>query len=303
MSDTATTPAAPNPGRTVSVVLGSFNRRWYLQQVIACLRRELTGVAAEIIVVEGGSTDGSVSWLTRQKDVLLILQHNRGAWRGRPLERRTWGSFMNLAMKAARGKYVLMISDDCLLDVGALANGLAEFEQAVREGRNLGALAFPFLEWPTQEKLWVRKVFDQVYVNHGLFLRAAMEQVHWIDEEFKFYFADFDLCMRLVQAGYEIGIARAAYALHNYHANTFLRSDNSATGNFDTARILAKWSGTSPEARPDQLKAWQYCEGQLTPATLHIFERRWRCPAFVRYALATYGEAWLRRQANFWRAS
>lgn len=290
---TETSEAAPRI--QVSVVLGSFNRRWYLQKTIAGLRRQLAGVAGEIIVVEGGSTDGSVAWLARQKDVLLILQHNRGTWRGRPVERRSWGSFMNLAMKAARGTYVLMISDDCLLDTGALAAGLAEFEQAARDGRNLGALAFPFLEWPTISQLWVRKVFGQVYVNHGLFLRAALEQVGWIDEAFRFYCADFDLCMRLRQAGYQIDVAREARALHSYHANTFLRKGNTDQAQGDTQRLLAKWRDRCPDAQPDQLNQWDFQEGQITPETLRIFTQRWRDPAFARYALATYGRAWLRQ--------
>jgi len=301
MNDLTTTPAASNPGLTVSVVLGSFNRRWYLQQAIACLRRELAGIAAEIIVVEGGSTDGSVPWLARQKDVLLILQHNRGTWQGRPLERRTWGGFMNLAMKAARGKYVLMISDDCLLDAGALASGLTEFEQAASEGRNLGGLAFPFLEWPTIQQLWVRKVFGQVYVNHGLFLRSALEQVGWIDEGFEFYYADFDLCLRLLQAGYHIEVARGARALHSYHANTYLRKDNRDRAQGDRKRLLAKWSAVWPNADPAQLNQWEYREGHVTPALLRVFERRWRSPAFARYAIATYGKAWLREWIGRWQ--
>jgi len=206
---------------------------------------------------------------------------------------------MNLAMKCARGKYVLMISDDCLLDVGALTSGLAEFEAAVNAGRNLGALAFPFLEWPTQQKLWVRKGFGQVYVNHGLFLRAALEQVGWIDEGFRFYFADFDLCMRLIQSGYQIDVARGARALHSYHANTFLRKDNMGLAQGDTNRLLAKWREAWPDAKPSQLNEWEYQEGCVTSATLQIFERRWRSPNFIRYAFATYGKAWLQSCINW----
>lgn len=278
----------------VTAVLGSYNRRWFLQRSLDSLRHELATIPHEIIVVEGGSTDGSVNWLTRQKDVLLILQHNHGTWHGQPVERRSWGGFMNLAMKAARGKYVLMVSDDCLLDAGTLASGLAEFEQVLGEGKNLGALAFPFLEWPTIQRPWVRKAFGQVYVNHGLFLRAALERVGWIDDNFRFYFADFDLCMRMVQAGYQIDVARDARVLHSYHANTFLRKGNMALAQGDTKRLLAKWREVWPDAQPAQLNEWEYREGHISPATLRVFERRWHSPAFIRYAIATYGRAWLR---------
>lgn len=287
----------------VSIVLGSFNRKWYLQQTVACLRRELKTVGGEIIIVEGGSTDGSVEWLVKQKDVILILQHNKGDWRGHPLEQRSWGGFMNLGFKCARGQYILMVSDDVILEAGALASGIQEFESALTAGQKLGALAFPWLEWPTQPKLWIRKVFGQIYVNHGLFLRAALEQVGWIDEGFQFYFADFDLCMRLIQAGYQIDISRGARALHNYHANTFLRKNNMDRAQGDKKYLLEKWHPLWQDANPSQLNEWEFQTGGLTPATLQVFERRWRSPAFVCYALATYGRAWLRQWADRWQGS
>jgi GT2 family glycosyltransferase len=293
----------PPDALQVSIVLGSFNRKWYLQQTVACLRRELKAVGGEIIIVEGGSTDGSVEWLAKQKDVVLILQHNKGDWQGEPLERRSWGGFMNLGFKCARGKYILMVSDDVILERGALTNSIREFESALAAGQKLGALAFPWLEWPTLPKLWVRKVCGRVYVNHGLFLRTALEQVGWIDEGFQFYFADFDLCLRLTQAGYRIDIARDARALHNYHANTFLRKDNMDRAQGDKQYLLDKWQHVLRDVRPAQLNEWEFQTGCLTAETLQVFERRWRDPAFVRYALATYGRAWLREWTGHWQGS
>ena len=274
-----------SPPVRLSVVLGSYNRRWYLQQTLACLRRELADLSAEIIVVEGGSTDGSVAWLARQKDVVLILQHNRGRWQGRPLERRTWGGFMNLGFKAARGEWILMVSDDLILEAGAVRGALAEWEQAEAAGERWGALAFPWLEWPTQQKLWIRKVFNQPYVNHGLFRRSALAEVGWIDESFQFYFADFDLCQRLRERGYQVAISRTARALHNYHANTFLRAGNTAISGQDTELLLARWGHRLPGAGRDTLNQWDYVEGELAPETRRVFEHRWRDPAFAGYAL------------------
>lgn len=297
-----TTPAKSQDTRhlspLVSIVMGSFNRKWYLQQTVACLRHELKSVGGEIIIVEGGSTDGSVEWLAHQKDVVLILQHNKGAWQGQPLERRTWGGFMNLGFKCARNKYVLMVSDDVILEAGALAKGVQEFEVALTSGEKLGALAFPWLEWPIQQKLWVRKVFGQVYVNHGLFLRQALEEVGWIDENYQFYFGDFDLCMKLRGKGYKISVAHNALAMHNYHANTFLRKSNTSLSQHDADKLLKKWSGVLPDVCRENLHQWEYMNGKLTPATLDVFSRRWRDPAFATYAISTYGKAWIKQIAD-----
>src|SRR5688500_6190682 len=102
-------PASDRP--LVSVVVGSYNRRRFLEQAIESVRGNGARTTYEQIVVDGGSTDGSVDWLVRQRDVITIVQHNRGDFRGTPVRRRSWGYFMNLGFKAAQGRYILMISD------------------------------------------------------------------------------------------------------------------------------------------------------------------------------------------------
>ena len=119
-------PKDPMSRPTVSVVIGSYNRIDFLKLTLESVRRELEPAAAEIIVVDGGSDDGSLEWLIAQKDIVTIVQHNRGTWRGKPVKRRSWGYFMNLGFKSAQGKYVCMLSDDCLVVPGAIRNGIED---------------------------------------------------------------------------------------------------------------------------------------------------------------------------------
>ena len=88
---------------TVSVVIGTYNRKNSLKKTIETLRDELDSAPfkSEIIIVDGGSTDGTLNWLKKQKDAITIIQHNRGKWRGIQIERRSWGYFMNLGFKCA----------------------------------------------------------------------------------------------------------------------------------------------------------------------------------------------------------
>ena len=140
----------------VSVVIGSFNRRRLPRQTIESVRSELEGVECEILIVDGGSTDGTTKWLLNQRDVITIVQHNRGAWSGRPVQQRSWGYFMNLGFMAAHGKYVCMLSDDCLVVPDAIKNGLRLFEQKLEAGHKLGAVAFYFRDWPGEESVSCR---------------------------------------------------------------------------------------------------------------------------------------------------
>src|SRR5262245_59024557 len=137
----------------VSVVLGSYNRKEFLKTAIESIRRNGITVTYEIIVIDGGSTDGTLGWLARQKDVITITQHNRSRLEGTP--KRSWGYFMNLGFKCAEGQYIVMISDDSLLVPGAVMNGLQHCQSLRAQGRAIGAVAFYWRNWPEQHDYWV----------------------------------------------------------------------------------------------------------------------------------------------------
>lgn len=236
----------------ISVVLGSYNRRRFLHGTLESVRENGITVPYETIVVDGGSTDGSVRWLTDQKDVVTIVQHNRGEFRGRALERRSWGYFMNLALKSAQGKYLLMISDDCLLVPGAVMAGFEHFEAALAAQRPVAALAFPWRDWPVRDDYRVgRTLGGRMLVNHGLFLREALEAVDFIDEErYRFYHGDSDLALRLWDAGRTIEACPTAFVEHFSHANVAVRATNESVEPTDRATLVARWSETFDDGSP-----------------------------------------------------
>ena len=236
----------PADQKLVSVVIGSFDRKRFLRLTIESVREELTrlGSPGEIIVIDGGSTDGSVSWLARQKDVITIVQHNRGDWRDRPVARRSWGYFMNLGFKCAQGKFVCLLSDDCLLVPGALQNGCALFEERLLEGEPVGAVAFYWRNWPEQERYWVGKTFgERMHVNHGLYLREALEEIGYADEEaFYFYHADSDICLRLADRGFSCIAGAGSFVEHYSYANVAVRKSNSEHQRRDWATYVDRWA-------------------------------------------------------------
>lgn len=229
----------------VSVVLGAYNRYQFLPLTIASIRQELSAVDHEILVVDGGSDDGSLQWLMEQKDIITIVQHNRGEWLGKPITRRSWGYFMNLAFKAAQGKYVCMLSDDCLLVPGAIKNGISFFDAQRESGRNVGALAFYWRDWSKSIPYHVGHTLgDKLYVNHGMYLNQALRDVDYIDQDtFFFYNGDGDLCLKLWQKGYEILASPDSYIEHYPHANVDVRKTNYDRFKSDLKNYLNKWEG------------------------------------------------------------
>ncbi len=75
---------------TVSIVLGTYNRKAFLQEAIQSIRQNGITLPYEIIVVDGGSTDGSTEWLIDQSEIITIVQHNRTSDVNEVSKRRSW---------------------------------------------------------------------------------------------------------------------------------------------------------------------------------------------------------------------
>jgi len=232
---------------TISVVLGTYNRFPFLKLAIASIRKELLNFSPgyEIIVIDGGSTDGSLKWLLKQKDIITIVQHNRGKWHGKEVPRKSWGYFMNLGFKCAQGKYICMLSDDCLVIPGAIKNGYDLFEKKLCGDEKIGAMAFYWRNWPWQKKYWVGLTLgDRMFVNHGMYLSSAIKEVGYIDEEtYGFYHADGDVCLKMWHAGYKCIDSQNSYIEHFLHANIKCRKRNYENQIQDWNNYLRKWEG------------------------------------------------------------
>lgn len=107
-------------GFRISVVIPVLNERAGLPAVIESVRSAVAG--AEIIAVDGGSTDGSLEWLRSQIDVRVIE-----SVRGKGIQQNTGG-------RIAGGDVVLFLHADCLLpeSAGRLIS------EAMRDRRNAG---------------------------------------------------------------------------------------------------------------------------------------------------------------------
>jgi len=238
----------PQPKALLSVVLGSYKRKSFLIHTINSIRKELKRLEfkTEIIVVDGGSDDGTINWLTKQKDIISIIQHNRGEWKGEKIDRRSWGYFMNLGFRAAEGKYICMLSDDCLVFQNAIFNAYHLFEEREKSGEKVGAIAFYFRNLPVENEFAVNFTIDNtMMINHGIFLKKALEDVDYIDDEnFRFYHADDDLALKIKEKGYIITDSPHSFIDHFLHANIILREQVYETERDDFDSLINKWSAS-----------------------------------------------------------
>ena len=90
----------------VSIVSGTYNRLPLLQLMVKSARQSAGDLTHEIIIVDGGSTDGTREWCKSQDDIVLI-EHGelRGAIKA-----------YNDGYARARGEYVVTGNDDITFD-------------------------------------------------------------------------------------------------------------------------------------------------------------------------------------------
>ncbi len=104
--------AKPHPApqwELTSIILVTHNQWEYTRQCLESLRF-LTDEPYELIVVDNGSTDGTLDWLRSQSDVKLIENaDNRG-----------FPAAVNQGFAVAQGKQILLLNNDTLLTTGWL---------------------------------------------------------------------------------------------------------------------------------------------------------------------------------------
>jgi glycosyltransferase involved in cell wall biosynthesis len=99
--------------RCVSVVIPAFNERAWLGACIRSVRMQ--GVAAEIVVVENGSTDGTAAIAHLRADRVVRTERPAGYSRAR-----------NLGAAVARGDLLVFLDADSRAEAGALETLLSE---------------------------------------------------------------------------------------------------------------------------------------------------------------------------------
>jgi len=238
----------------VSIVVPTYQRFDRLRRCVVMIR-ENVAIGHELIVVDGGSSDGTREWLASQPDLGVILEPRReGAVRA-----------FNKGFRAACGPYVMWLNDDAYPLPGSVEAAVAMLERP--DLTEVGMVAF-YHNWHRThnvldevvhegERYEIYNVRGYAYANFGLLRTDLLRRLGYADERFYFCGFDPDLALKVqLEAGLKVVGCRRALVHHDEDHDERKLSDLSA-GQDDNAKLFAKWNLPEKDSYPDPRPAYQ----------------------------------------------
>lgn len=190
---------------TLSIVIGTCNRCDLLKM---CLEALLSTVKTpcEIIVIDAGSTDGTLPYLRADSRIKLVED---GECLGQ-------AKSLNAIFKTVRSKYTCWLSDDNVVQPG----GIDAAVKVLDEHPDIGMVALKTCDVAGKNKnvvpyiggIWPSGVLN---VNQGMIRTELLHKLGGFDEEFRDYGIDADLTTRVLLEGHKVAYTRKV-AIHHY---------------------------------------------------------------------------------------
>ncbi len=210
----------PNPIRITALVV-SHNRADLLRRAIASLEKSEEREKIEILVVDNGSTDGSVELESEFPNARFIrMPKNFGLTKA-----------INVGVRAAVGEYILLLHDDTEVSPDTARRLAAALENQSEVGAACPLLVTPEdapapqvadlprpghtdLVWrpadPERGEQPVQYARGAAIMVRAFFLRAMRQ----IDERYGTYGSDAELCFQVNRSGKRVLLVPAARAVH-----------------------------------------------------------------------------------------
>ena len=213
----------------LSIVIVNYNVVYFLEQCLLSVYQAVTGIDAEVFVVDNNSVDGSVEMLQEKFPQVKLIANK---------ENLGFSKANNQAIEQATGEYILLLNPDTVVeadtfskiisfmdeteDAGGLGvkmvNGRGDFLPESKRGLPVPSVAF-------YKIFGLAKLFKKsqrfgkyhltyldaneihsVEVLSGAFMllrKSVLDKIGLLDEDYFMYGEDIDLSYRITQSGYK----------------------------------------------------------------------------------------------------
>ncbi len=188
----------------LAVVIGTRNRREILEKCLNALIGKIN-TDHQIIVIDAGSTDGTIEYLQSVKGIHLVCD-------GRPIGQ---AQSYNRVFRSLDSQYICWLSDDNVLLPGMLDTAV----NILRENNKIGMVALKVRDVTGKhtEKLYLGGLYKTgiLNCNQGVIRSDLFRKIEYFDESFKNYGIDPDVTTKVLLSGYRIVYTKAV-AIHHY---------------------------------------------------------------------------------------
>ena len=219
----------------ISIIVVNWNGKALLNDCLGPLSRQ-QGATCELILVDNGSSDGSVDWVRTQFPEIKVVQlpSNRGFTGG------------NLAgLEAAQGEFIALLNNDTRADERCLKELLLPMMRDSRIGISAAKLLLDGTEAINSAGIGLTTAgvgFDRGY-GEGiclydapervfgacaagvLYRRSMLDEIGFLDSDFFLYGEDVDLSFRAQIAGWKCAYVPTAIVYHKLNTTARKLSD------------------------------------------------------------------------------
>ena len=225
----------------ISIIIVTWNTSAITQKCVATIQKHLPENFYEIIIVDNGSQDDTVSKLKKYNIKIIENKMNLG-----------FAKANNIGVKHAEGDYLLFLNSDMEL----IDDSLVQMFSFLKDNENIGAIGPMFLNtdltpqasvFPPQNLVNAFKEFwlkvpayskyipasekpSKVYsISGGAFLitKKLFKQINGWNEKYFFYFEDLDLCRQINSHSKDVYFYPRCKVIHHHGASGKNLSDTS----------------------------------------------------------------------------
>ncbi len=220
---------------TVSIIIANWNTRRLIEDCVNSIfsSTPINELDYEIIVIDNASTDGSREYLRSVSDKIRLIENESNLGYARAC---------NQGMKAAKGKYILLLGSDTIMrpatltacakfldtrtDAGAvsclLLNPDGSIQNSLKKFPKLRNAFYTYLSFDRLNREYDMADFaydstceaEQAAATFLMIRKDLLEKISYFDESYRILYNDVDLCSRIWKAGFKIYFLHTASIVH-----------------------------------------------------------------------------------------